>query len=283
MKKKVKKTSLNINSTVKLNNGVEMPLLGFGTWGLTGKKGYQAILWALEKGIRLIDTAAIYGNEKKVGLAIKDSGIPRDDIFITTKVWNAAQGYESTLKAFEESILKLNVSYIDLYLIHVPLTNLRLETWKALEKLYENKKARAIGVSNYTIRHLDEHFEHFTAAPTVNQVEFSPFLYQKDLLDFCISHEIVVEAYSPLTRGSKFDNETLLAIGKKYGKCPAQILIRWGIQHNIVQIPKSANENHIAENVDVFDFILDENDMKDLDNLNEDHITNIMLNRFEQD
>ena len=266
--------SLDINSTVRLNNGVEMPLLGIGTWALTMKKGYQAILWALEKGIRLIDTATIYGNEKKVGSAIKDSGIPRDKIFLTTKVWNADQGYEGTLKAFEESIRKLNVTYVDLYLIHWPVTDLRAETWKALEKLNEDKKTRAIGVSNYTIRHLNEHFEHFTTAPAVNQVEFSPFLYQKDLLDFCNSREIVVEAYSPLTKGSKFDNETLLAIGKKYGKSPAQILIRWGLQHNIVQIPKSAKENHISENIDVFDFILNENDMKELDNLDEDHRIN---------
>ena len=274
----MKKTSLNINSTVRLNNSVEIPLLGFGTWGLTAKKAYQAILWALEKGIRLIDTATIYINEKRVGLAIKDSGIPRNEIFITTKVWNDAQGYENTLKAFEESILKLKVSYVDLYLIHWPVTDLRLDTWKALEKLYNDKKTRAIGVSNYTIRHLNEHFEQFTTIPTVNQVEFSPFLYQKDLLDFCISHDIVVEAYSPLVRGSKFDNETLLVIGKKYGKSSAQILIRWGLQHNIIQIPKSAKENHIAENVDVFDFILDESDMKELDNLNEDHRTNIYNN-----
>ena len=274
----MKKTSLDIDSTVKLNNGVELPLLGFGTWGLTAKKAYQSILWALEKGIRLIDTATIYGNERRVGLAIKDSGIPRDEIFITTKVWNAAQGYESTLQAFEESILKLNVTYVDLYLIHWPVSDLRMETWKALEKLYEDRKTRAIGVSNYTIQHLIEHFEHFTTIPAVNQVEFSPFLYQKDLLDFCISHDIVIEAYSPLTRGSKFDNETLLAIGKKYGKSPAQILIRWGLQHNIIQIPKSEKENHIAENVDVFDFILDENDMKQLDNLNEDYRTNIYNN-----
>ena len=266
--------SLDINSTVRLNNGVEMPLLGLGTWALTMKKGYQAILWALEKGIRLIDTATVYGNEKKVGLAIKDSGIPREEIFITTKVLSKAPGYECTLKAFEESIRKLNVTYVDLYLIHWPLTDLRLETWKALEKLYEDKKTRAIGVSNYTIRHLNEHFEHFTIVPTVNQVEFSPFLYQKDLLDLCNSREIVVEAYSPLIQGRKFNNETLITIGKKYGKSPAQILTRWGLQHKIVQIPKSAKENHIEENINVFDFILNEDDMKDLDGLNENYRVN---------
>ncbi|KKN30275.1 hypothetical protein LCGC14_0835610 [marine sediment metagenome] len=264
------KISLDINSTIRLNIGVEMPMLGFGTWNLRMKDGYKAVLWALEKGIRLIDTATVYENEKEVGSAIKDSGIPREEIFITTKVFSTEPGYESTLTPFEKSIRKLNVTYVDLYLIHWPLTDLRLETWKALEKLYEDKKTRAIGVSNYTIRHLNEHFEHFTTVPTVNQVEFSPFLYQKDLLDFCKSHEIVVEAYSPLTQGSKLDNETLLTIGKKYGKSPAQILIRWGLQHKIVQIPKSAKENHIAENIDVFDFILNEKDMKELDNLNED-------------
>ncbi len=261
---------INLNSTVKLNNGVKMPLFGFGTWALNGRRGYQAILWALEAGYRLLDTAEGYGNEKRVGLAIKDSGIPREEIFITTKVFHASQGFENTLKAFEESLGRLNVSYIDLYLIHVPLTNLRFETWKAFEKLLNEGKTRAIGVSNYTIRHLTEHLDHFSIIPAINQVEFSPFLYQKDLLYFCKSHNIILGGYSPLTKGDKLNSQTLIDIGKKYMKSSAQILIRWGLQHDVIQIPRSGNKDHIIENANVFDFQINDDDMLTLDSLNED-------------
>ena len=261
---------INLNSKVKLNNGVEMPVFGLGTWALIGKRGYQAILWALEAGYRLLDTAEIYGNEKRVGLAIKDSGIPREEIFITTKVFNTSQGFENTLNAFEESLRKLNVAFIDLYLIHAPVTDLRFETWKAMEKLLDEGKILAIGVSNYNNRHLSEHLEHFSIIPTVNQVEFSPFLYQKDLLDFCKSHNVVLEGYSPLTKGDKLDNRVLIDIGKKYVKSPAQILIRWGLQHDVVQIPRSSNKEHLYENANVFDFRIGDDDMRTLDSLNED-------------
>ena len=261
---------INLDSKVKLNNGVEMPLFGLGTWALNGRAGYQAILWALEAGYRLLDTAEIYGNEKEVGLAIKDSGIPREEIFITTKVFNTSQGFENTLNAFEESLRKLNVSYIDLYLIHAPVTDLRLKTWKAMEKLLEEGKTRAIGVSNYTIRHLTEHLEHFSIIPAVNQVEFSPFLYQKDLLDFCKSQNVVLEGYSPLTKGDKINSQDLIDIGKKYMKSPAQILIRWGLQHDVIQIPRSGNKDHLIENANVFDFKIRDEDMQILNSLNED-------------
>jgi len=261
---------INLKSTVKLNNGIEMPVFGLGTWALNGRRGYQAILWALEAGYRLLDTAEGYGNEKRVGLAIKDSGIPREEIFITTKVFTTSQGFENTLKAFEESLGRLNVLYIDLYLIHEPVSNLRLDTWKALEKLLDLGKTRAVGVSNYTIRHLTEQLDHFSIIPAVNQVEFSPFLYQKDLLDFCKSHDIVLEGYSPLTKANKLNSQTLIEIGKKYGKSPAQILIRWGLQHEVIQIPRSGNKDHIYENADAFDFQITDDDMRTLDSLNED-------------
>ena len=261
---------INLKSTVKLNNGIEMPVFGLGTWALNGRRGYQAILWALEAGYRLLDTAEGYGNEKRVGLAIKDSGIPREEIFITTKVFTTSQGFENTLKAFEESLGRLNVLYIDLYLIHEPVSNLRLDTWKALEKLLDLGKTRAVGVSNYTIRHLTEQLDHFSIIPAVNQVEFSPFLYQKDLLDFCKSHDIVLEGYSPLTKANKLNSQTLIEIGKKYGKSPAQILIRWGLQHEVLQIPRSGNKDHIYENADAFDFQITDDDMRTLDSLNED-------------
>ena len=259
----------NVNSTLKLNNGVDIPIIGLGTWTLTGKDAYNAVLIALQAGYRLIDTAMMYGNERNIGEAVNDSDIPREEIFVTTKVWNTDHGYDKALKAFERSLRKLNMSYVDLYLIHWPVTGLRNETWKALEKIYKDGKARSIGVSNFTILHLNELFKTTSTIPAVNQVEFSPFLYQKELMEFCQANKIVVEAYSPLTRGNKLDNDQLKAIGKKYGKTTAQILLRWGIQHNIIQIPKSRSKSHIIENIDIFDFQLDNDDMVQLDNLNE--------------
>ncbi len=260
--------TLTINSRIKLNNGVEIPIFGLGTWLLSGKNAYDAVLVALESGYRLIDTATIYENEREIGRAIKDSGVPREEIFLTTKVWQTDM--ENAQSAFDRSLRVLDVEYIDLYLIHWPITESRINTWKVLEKIYESGKARAIGVSNYTNRHLDEHFEHFDFTPVVNQVEFSPFLYQKELLEYCMNKGIYLEAYCPLTRGRKLDNATLKFIGKKYNKTPAQILIRWGLQHDIIQIPKSGNRKHIIENVNVFDFKILEEDMKLLDSLNED-------------
>lgn len=261
---------LNINSTLKLNNGIDIPIIGLGTWTLTGKGAYYSVLHALEAGYRLIDTAAMYGNERKIGEAVKAAGIPREDIFITTKLGNYDHGYDKTLKAFERSLRKLKLSYVDLYLIHWPVSGLRNETWKAFEKIYENGKARSIGVSNFTIRHLNELLETTSTIPTVNQFEFSPFLYLKELMEFCQSKKTVVEAYCPLTRGQKFNNSQLKAIGQKYRKTSAQVLLRWGIQHDVIQIPKSGSKDHIIENIDIFDFNLDDEDMKQLDNLNED-------------
>ena len=260
---------LNINSTLKLNNGIEIPIIGLGTWALTGKNAYNSVLHALEAGYRLIDTAAMYGNERKIGEAVKDADTPREDIFITTKVWNSEQGYDKTLKAFERSLKKLDMSYVDLYLIHWPVTGLRNETWKALEKIYEQGKTRSIGVSNFTIRHLNELFETTSIIPAVNQFEFSPFLYLKELMEYCQSKNIVVEAYCPLTRGQKLYTTQLKTIGQKYGKTSAQVLLRWGIQHHVIQIPKSGSKDHIIENIDIFDFHLEDEDMKVLDNLNE--------------
>ena len=262
--------NLNINSNLKLNNGLDIPIIGLGTWALTGKNAYKSVLNALEAGYRLIDTAAMYGNEREIGEAVKDAEVPREDIFITTKVWNSDHGFKKTLRAIERSLKKLNMSYIDLYLIHWPVSGLRNETWKALEKIYEDGKAKSIGVSNFTIRHLNKLFETTSTIPSVNQFEFSPFLYLKELMDFCQSKNIIVEAYCPLTRGKKLDNPQLKAIGQKYGKSSAQVLLRWGIQHDVIQIPKSENKDHIIQNIKIFDFELNDEDMKTLDNLNED-------------
>jgi diketogulonate reductase-like aldo/keto reductase len=261
---------LKIDSKIKLNNGIEIPIFGLGTWGLSGKDAYQVVLWALDIGYRLIDTAMIYGNEREIGNALKNTNLSREQIFITTKVWNSDQGYDNTLKAFEKSLKRLKLDYIDLYLIHWPATPLKNESWKALEKLYEKGKTRSIGVSNFTIRHIKELLEFSSTIPAVNQFEISPFLYQNELIKFCQDKGIVVEAYSPLTRGRRLDNDILQTLSKKYKKTSAQILLRWGLQHNIVEIPKSGSKQHLKENADIFDFNINKNDIGALDNLNED-------------
>jgi diketogulonate reductase-like aldo/keto reductase len=262
---------LNINSTQILNNGVKIPRLGLGTWDLRGKEAYQAVLWSLELGYRLIDTATVYGNEIEIGKALKDTDVPREEIFLTTKVWNTDQGYNSTLIAFEKSLKRLKVDYIDLYLIHWPVSRLRSETWRALEKIYEGGKAYSVGVSNFTIHHLEELIVTSKTIPTVNQIEFSPFLYQKELMDYCKSNKIVVEAYTPLTRGRKFSNKTVSTLAQNHKKTSAQILIRWGLQHDVIEIPKSGNPQHLHENAGVFDFTLSDEEMSQLDELNENY------------
>ena len=261
---------LKIGKTVKLHNGIDMPIFGLGTWTLRSQECIQAVTWAIEIGYRLIDTAALYGNEREIGKVIEDSKIPREDLFITSKVWNSDQGYDNTLKAFEKSLKQLRLSYLDLYLIHWPISGLRNDTWNALEKIYESDRVKAIGVSNFTIKHIDELLSKTSITPMVNQVEFSPFLYQKKLLEYCNSKHIQLEAYCPLTRGRKFNDSTLESMSLKYNKSVSQILIRWGLQHKIVEIPKSGNKQHLKENADVFDFEIDTFDMDQIDSLNED-------------
>ncbi|MGQ9798199.1 MAG: aldo/keto reductase [Ignavibacterium sp.] len=261
---------MNINSRCKLNNGYEMPYFGLGVYKIApGKETIEAVSYALQVGYRLIDTAAVYGNEKEVGIAVKQSGIPRKEIFITTKLWNDDHGYDATLKAFDESLKRLQLDYVDLYLIHWPVPKLRKDSWKALERIYRDGKALSIGVSNYMIKHLEELKTYAEIIPTVNQVEFSPFLYQKDLLDYCRENKIEVEAYSPLARMKRKDNPVVNSIAKKYGKTHAQVLIRWCLEHKLIVIPKSSDKKRIKENADVFDFKLDEEDMRKLNSLNE--------------
>lgn len=263
--------NLDIKTKMLLNNGIEIPIFGLGTWPLRGDEAYQAVLWALEIGYSLIDTASFYRNEKEIGNALKDTPIAREEIFVTTKVWNSEQGYENTRKAFENSLKRLQLDYIDLYLIHWPIRGLRNETWKALEKIYDEGNARAIGVSNFTIRHLEELLESSNSVPVVNQIEFTPFLFQKELMDYCQFKNIAVEAYTPLTRGRRFNNEVLRSITKKYNKTAAQIMLRWGLQHDIIEIPKSGSKEHLIENANVFDFELSDLDMNQLDDLNENY------------
>lgn len=263
--------TLNFSTKVRLNNGVEMPILGLGTWQInSGKETEEAVRCALKTGYRLIDTAQIYGNEESVGKALHKSGIPREEVFITTKLWNSDHGYKSAIAACEGSLKRLGLSYIDLYLIHWPVTSLRNETWKAMETLLEEGKCRAIGVSNYAVRHLEELLNGSSAVPAVNQVEFSPYLYQKALLEFCCSCGIQLEAYSPLTRGLKLGDPRLVSIARKYHKNTAQILIRWVLQRGVVAIPKSSKEENIRDNTSVFDFIISPEDMRVLDSFNED-------------
>ncbi|MEK6967480.1 MAG: aldo/keto reductase [Nanoarchaeota archaeon] len=259
---------MDINSTVTLNNGINMPIFGLGTWEMKdAKQTEKAILIALELGYRHIDTAHVYGNEKSVGAAIKKSGIPRKEIFVTTKLWN--DQHSDPEGALEGSLKKLGLKYVDLYLMHFPVRNVRNRTWMAMEKLLDHEMTRAIGVSNFTIRHLDELLEKTKFVPAVNQVEFSPYLFQKELHFYCRKRKIQLEAYSPLVRGRKMNDQRLISMANSYKKKPAQLLIKWCLQHNIVTIPKAITEEHLKENCNVFDFEISKQDMKKLNMFNE--------------
>lgn len=263
---------LNLESHAKLNNGVEIPRLGLGVYqSPPGKTTERAVSYALKIGYRHVDTAYLYGNESDVGKSLHESGVSREEVFITTKVWNSDQGYNTTLQACERSLRRLGLAYVDLYLIHWPVQGRSIETWKAMVQLLQEGKARAIGVSNYTIGNIKEILQNSddVVVPAVDQLEFHPFLYQRESLQFCKKNSIQLEAYSPLTRGKRLDHQTIVAIAKKYGKTPAQILIRWSLQHDAVVIPKSIHEERIRENSHVFDFQLEPDDMKLLDSLNE--------------
>jgi len=262
---------LSLNSKIRLNNDVEMPRFGLGTWKTKGKDAINAVKWAIEAGYIHIDTASLYGNEKEIGQAIKESKIRREDIFITSKVWDSDQGFDPTLKALDISLKKLGTSYVDLYLIHWPRKQKRKETWTALEKINKDEKARAIGVANYWIHHIQEILENFEIIPAVNQFELSPYLYREELINFCRENNIAIEAYSPLTHGKKLNNPKLRNIAKKYNKSTAQILIRWGLQHVFIEIPKSTQKEHIIQNADVFDFQLREEDMIALNEIEENY------------
>ncbi|WLD91567.1 aldo/keto reductase [Alkalihalobacillus sp. AL-G] len=258
-----------IKGTTTLHNGLKMPWLGFGVFKVEeGNEVIQSVKWALEAGYRSIDTAAIYRNEEGVGRAIRESGISREDLFITTKVWNKAQGFESTLGAFEKSMNKLGLDYLDLYLIHWPVEGKFKETWKAMEKLYKEGRVKAIGVSNFQVHHLKDLIEDAEIKPMVNQVEFHPHLTQQELRTFCREQNIQMEAWSPLMHGKLLDHPALKEISNKYGKSPAQVILRWDLQHGIVTIPKSVNEHRIHENANLFDFKLTEEEMSRIDGLN---------------
>lgn len=259
---------------ITLNNGVTMPQLGLGVYkAQEGKEAEAAISHAIKTGYRSIDTAAIYQNEESVGKAVRESGIPREELFITTKVWNSDQGYDSTLQAFETSLTKLGLDYVDLYLVHWPVPGKYKETYKALEKLYKDGRVRAIGVSNFQTHHIDDLLTEAEIVPAVNQVELHPLLSQEPLREYCASKGIYVEAWSPLARGSFFEDPVLQEIAAKYGKSPAQVILRWDIQHNIITIPKSVTPSRIEENSQIFDFELTPDEMAKIDAMNKDERT----------
>jgi diketogulonate reductase-like aldo/keto reductase len=260
----------SISHKVRLHTGVEMPQFGLGVYKVEdGNEAVDTVKTAFSLGYRSIDTAAFYDNEEGVGQAIKESGIPREELFITTKVWNTDQGYEETLAAFEKSRKKLDVEYIDLYLIHWPVKEKYLHTWKALEELYQEGKVRAIGVCNFQIHHLQDLFAHSKEKPVVNQVELHPLLSQEELRAFCRENDIAVEAWSPIARGRLLEEPRLLSIAEKYGRSTAQIMLRWHLQNDVIIIPKSVSPVRLKENADIFDFELTAEDMEKINQLNE--------------
>jgi diketogulonate reductase-like aldo/keto reductase len=266
--------SLTLRSTVKLRNAVEMPVLGLGVWqSAPGEETRRAVAEALAAGYRHVDTARAYRNEADVGAAIRESGVPRREVFVTTKLWNADHGYDKGLRAIDASLEALGMEQVDLYLVHWPVEGLRRDTWRALEKVLGDGRARAIGVSNYTARHLDELLGHARVPPAVNQVEFNPFLFQKELLEHCRRNGIQLEAYAPLVRAHKMEHPILRRTARKHEKTPAQVLLRWGLQHDLVVIPKSVRPERIRENADLFGFALDDEDMAALDALDERYRT----------
>jgi diketogulonate reductase-like aldo/keto reductase len=259
---------MNISTKVRLNNGVEMPWLGLGVFRAEdGKEVENAVESALKHGYRSIDTAAVYQNERGVGVGLKKSGVPREEIFLTSKVWNSDQGYNTTLEAFEKSLERLQTDYLDLYLIHWPKGKLSVETWKAMEELYERGLIRAIGVSNFLVHHLEDFLPECKVIPAVNQVEFHPELIQPELLEYCREKGIQSEAWSPIMKGKVLNIPVLQALAAKYGKSPVQIVLRWDIQKGVVTIPKSVKPERIISNADIFDFELSDEDMAKIDRL----------------
>ncbi len=258
---------------VTLNNSVKMPQLGYGVWQVEDEQATTAVRKAIEVGYTSIDTAMIYQNERGVGKAIKEASVPREQLFITTKVWNSDQGFENTLRAFDESLERLGLDYVDLYLIHWPTPEFDqyVDTYKALEKLYHDGRVKAIGVCNFEIEHLERLLQECEVKPVLNQVECHPYLQQNELKDFCAKHDIFLEAWSPLEQGGDvLKDEVIQKIADVQGKTPAQVVLRWHLQKNNIVIPKSVTPSRIEENFNVFDFELTEEQMDEINQLNRD-------------
>lgn len=266
----------NVQSRTALHNSVQMPRLGLGVFKVEeGSELVDAIKFAIKQGYRSIDTAAAYNNETSVSSGIREAlsenGLSREDLFVTSKVWNADLGYESTLAAYETSLNKLGLEYLDLYLIHWPVAGKYKEAWRALEKLYKDGRVKSIGVSNFQVHHLEDLLQDAEIKPMVNQVEFHPYLTQKELLSFTKKHSIQLEAWSPLMQGQLLDNPVLNEIADNHGKSIAQVILRWDLQHGVITIPKSTKEHRITENASIFDFELTDDEMDRIDALNQNH------------
>jgi diketogulonate reductase-like aldo/keto reductase len=258
------------DTTLLLNSGARIPQVGLGVWQTpSGATTRQAVTAALKGGYRHVDTARIYGNEADVGAAVRESGVARAEVFVTTKLWNADQGYDSALRAFDASLKRLGLDYVDLYLIHWPVAGKRLDSWRALERLHGDGRARSIGVSNFLVPHLEELLGKAKQVPAVNQIELSPFLQRRETRALCAKHGIVVEAYSPLTHGQRLDHPVVKDVARRVGRSVAQVLLRWGLQQGAVVLPKSTKPARIAENGALFDFTLDDRAMGELDALEE--------------
>ncbi|WP_457982322.1 aldo/keto reductase [Bacillus paralicheniformis] len=267
-------TAKNLQDRITLNNGTDMPWFGLGVFKVEeGPELVQAVKTAIKHGYRSIDTAAIYGNEEGVGQGIreglKEAGISREDLFVTSKVWNDDLGYDETIAAYEASLEKLGLDYLDLYLIHWPVEGRYKTAWKALETLYEQGRVKAIGVSNFHVHHLEDLLKDAAVKPVIDQVEYHPRLTQKELQAFCRSHSIQLQAWSPLMQGQLLSHPLLKDIADKHGKTPAQVILRWDLQNGVITIPKSTKAERIAQNADVFDFELTLEEMKQIDGLNE--------------
>lgn len=270
----------SLTDRVEIAPGVAMPRLGVGTYRASEVDAHQEVAWALEIGYRGVDTAALYGNEADVGRAIAESGLPRDDVFVATKVWNDDQGYESTLRAFDESLSKLAMEYVDLYLVHWPIPSRMRDTWRAMEEIRASGRARAIGVCNHLRTHIEQLMAHAEVPPAVDQVEFHPGLQQPDLMWFLHDQGIVQQAWAPVMRGRVYDVPTLVEIARRHGKTPAQVSIRWILQLGVTTIPKSVHRERLVENADVFDFELSADEMTAISALDRDERIGPDPNRY---
>ncbi|USK93650.1 aldo/keto reductase [Rossellomorea marisflavi] len=260
----------NLASTKTLHNGLEIPFVGLGVYQMKNpEETVNAVRTAIETGYRSVDTAAVYGNEEEVGQGVRDSGVNREELFITSKVWNADQGYDTTLRAFDESLKKLQMDYLDLYLIHWPVEGKYKDTWKALERLHGEGLIKSIGVSNFHQHHLEDLLAGSNEKPVLNQIETHPRLSQEPLREFCSSHSIAVEAWSPIAQGRVLHEPTLNHIAKKHGKSAAHIVLRWHLQNDVIIIPKSVHAERIEENANLFDFELSLDEMNQINSLNQ--------------
>jgi diketogulonate reductase-like aldo/keto reductase len=267
---------MSLSDKIALNNGVSIPCLGLGVYQSgRGRATEDAVSWALEAGYRHVDTASMYGNETEVGAALKRAfaaGLARrEDVFVTTKLWNSDHGYDEALRAFDASLRRLGLNQIDLFLIHWPVPDGRLHSWRALERIISEGRCRAIGVSNYTVHHLEELLSRAKTPPAVNQIEVHPWCQQRDVVAFCEAHGIAVVAYSPLTKGMKLGDRRLSIVASEVRRTPAQVLLRWSLQRRFVAIPKSVKRERIIENAAIFEFSLSTEHMATLDRLNEEH------------